>query len=128
MATKDQYAVAVVNEENLSQTGVTIESGEETSSIIYCRGTAPTGILLPSNFTSCNLNFLVSKTPAGPFYSFCNLDGSEFTLPAEAGKWIPLNPTLFNSVLYMQVECDAPQDEDVTIDFSLAPIFQGIHA
>lgn len=126
MSLKSQFQVAVVNEIS-NNTTVNIAASSESSTILNCGGTSPTGIILPANFTSCNLTFMVSKTPNGTFVPLTNFDGSAFALAAAASEWIPLLPAMFNSVLYLQLSCSVSQTDAVVVDFALAPIYQGIH-
>src|SRR5690606_1581761 len=102
------YKVAVVNTTN-NDSVITVASGQSTSSILSCGGTSPTGLFLPSNFTSGNITFNVCKTPDGNFVPVTNFDGSAFAVAGVADKFIPLLPSMFNSVLYLQLSFSAPQ-------------------
>lgn len=127
MGTKAQYAVAVVNEQGVANTSVAIAASGTVSTIINCGGTAPTGILVPSGFTSATLSFAACKTPDGTFLPITNFDGTAFGIAAVASKWIPLQPAMFNSITYLQVTASVTQVSAVVLDFALAPIFQGLH-
>lgn len=127
MAFKSQYEVAVVNSDG-EQTSVTIAAGGTTSTILSCGGTAPTGILIPAGFTSATLSFSACKKPNGTFLPITNFDGTAFGIAAVASEWIPLQPAMFNSITYLQVTSSVIQVSAVVLDFSLAPIYQGIHS
>ena len=127
MGIKSQYSVAVVNTTD-SDTQVSVVANATTSSVLQCGGAAPTGIFLPSTFVACNITFNVCKTPSGTFVPVTNFDGSAFTTAGSASVFIPLLPAMFNSVLYIQLGFSVAQTTAEIIDFSLAPIFQGLHS
>lgn len=127
MSLKAQFQVAVVDEINLAKTAVTISSGQDSSTILYCGGTAPTGLILPSNWTPCSISFYVCKTPDGDFVPLTNFDATVFQLVTNESQWIPLQPAQFNSILYLSIFCDEVQAQDVVCDFALFPIGQGLH-
>lgn len=130
MSLKEQFAVAVVNESNISNTGVTFSVGGTTSSYLSCGGTSPTGIYLPASWLACSLSFLVCKTPNGTFLPLRDFNGNAYAITTTAGaQCIPLSPSLFNSVaLYLKLVSSVAQTGAPVVDFALAPIFQGLHA
>lgn len=128
MATKAQYQVAVVNEDNIANTGVTFATNATVSSILYCSGTCATGLILPNTWVTSDISFVVSKLPAGPFISLTNFDGTPFVISAVAGSnCVPLQPAMFNAILYLQLVSSNPQTTALSVDFMLSPIFQGLH-
>lgn len=128
MALKSQYQVAVVNENNLANTAVTIAASGTVSSVLNCGGTSPAAIIIPPGFTSANISFQVCKTPNGTFLPLTNFDGSAFAIAAVASEVIPLQPAMFNSILFLQVVSSVTQSSAVVLDFNLVPIYQGIHS
>ena len=126
MSLKAQFEVAVVNEIS-SNTSVTVSASATSSSVLTCGGTSPTGIFLPSTFVTSNITFKVCKTPDGSFLPVRNFDGTAFTVAGAASTFVPLLPSMFNSVLYIQLSFDQTQTSAEVIDFALCPIFQGLH-
>lgn len=132
MANKSQYGVALINTATATsgpnQSAVTFNNNT-TSSILSSGGTSPVGLLLPSSFLAATVSFSVSKDGIN-FYTLTDFDGSSFTLPAAGGttQWIPLQPAMFCGVLFVKVVSSVTQSASPTVDFSLAPIFQGVHA
>lgn len=127
MGLKSQYTVAVVNEIN-DNTTVTFGAGDVQSSVLTCGGTAPTGIILPAEWTTCDLSFYACKTPTGTFLPITNFNATSFVLATQASLWIPLQPSMFNSILYLKLVCNTAQVSALTVDVCLAPIFQGVHS
>jgi hypothetical protein len=127
MSIKKQFKVAVVNEENIAHTGVTYVASQTVSPVFNCEGVCPTQIFFPSNWTAGNISFLVSKLPNGPFVPLTNFDGSALSIATTASMCLPLNPALFNSVLFLQLVSSVAQTDAAVVDFGLAPIFQGVH-
>lgn len=131
MATKKQYVVAQINTAPATsgddQTSVTFSNNTE-STILNCAATPPVGIILPSAVLAGNLSFSVSKD-GEDFYTLTNFDGTAFSVAAAGGakQWIPLQPSQFCGVLYLKVISSVTQTASPTVDFMLAPIFQGIH-
>lgn len=126
MANATDYKVALVD--NISQSQMTFASGSTTSSILTCARVAPVMLHFPSTFTSGNITFLHSRTPTGTFDPITNTDGSAFAIAVTASMWLPLLPSMFNGVFYLQLSCSASQSSASVIDVSLAPLYQGIHA
>lgn len=127
MANKTDYKVATVN--NLGQSQLIIPAGATQSPVFDCGGTSPGGLLLPAAFTSCNISFSVGKYgPNGAFYTLTNFDGSAFAIAAAASEWIPLLPSMFCGVNFLQLNFSAAQTGGYTMELALIPIFQGIHA
>ena len=127
MSLKSQFQVAVVNEINPANTAVTIASGGTTSTVLACGGTAPTGIIFPNGWSSGTVSFNVCKTPNGTFIPLTNFDGSSYSITAVANTWVPLQPAQFNSILFLEIVSSVTQGSAMTVDFALAPIYQGIH-
>jgi hypothetical protein len=131
MAYKSQYQVAVVSTppatSGREQSAVTF-SNNTTSTILPCNGTTPVGMLLPASVIAGNISFNVSKDGTN-FYTLTNFDGTAFSVAAagSAAQWIPLNPAQFCGAIFIQLISSVTQTGSPTIDFSLAPIFQGIH-
>lgn len=121
MAIKSQYQVAIVNE------SVTIAAGQTTSSILYSAGTSPAGLFIPSNWTAGTLTFQASSSPDGNFSNICDFDGTVLSISANPTVFLPLIPSIFNSVVCIRLVSSIAQASDVTVNFSLTPIFQGIH-
>jgi len=127
MALKKQYQVAVVNDSNTTTTSVVFTG--TTSSILDCGGTSPTGILLPANWLLSTLTFNVGKFSSSlvPLSVFDNGTVS-YSIATPAGAvFIPLNPAMFNSVLFLQLVSSVNQTNSPTVDFMLSPVFQGVH-
>lgn len=127
MANKSDYKVATVD--NASQTKYTVASGSTTSPIIDCGGCAPAGLILDGAFTSCNISFLGSKYgTTGTFKTLVNFDGTALSVAAAANEWIPLQPSLFCGIHYLQLEFSATQTSTTVVDVAMNPYFQGIHS
>ena len=131
MAHKFQYQVAVVNTPlatiGTDQTAVTFSSNT-TSTTLICGGTTPSALIIPSSFLAGTIAFNVSRDGVN-FYTLTNFDGSAFTVAAAGGatQWIPLQPSQFCGVLFMQLVSSVSQTGSPTVDVSLIPIFSGIH-
>lgn len=126
MANKSQFNVNIVNETDIENTGVTIVSGQTVSSTLSCGGTAPMGIFFPQNWTACNVGLIVSKDGVN-FYTAANFDGTVFSAASDTAQFLPLLPSIFNSVLYIKISCSVAQASNVEVDFALAPIYKGIN-
>jgi hypothetical protein len=128
MAIKSQYQVAIVDETDISKTGVTFAASATQSSVINCGPAQLASMFLPSNWTSCNVSFLVCKTPDGTFVPLTYFDGDAYVVATTASKCIPMIPSLFHSQLYVKLSCSAPQVSACTVDFGMVPFYQGLHA
>lgn len=125
MATKAQYFKATVDDGTSSVDFIT---NATVSSILDCRGTSPTGLHIGSQFTPCNVNFLVRKNAQDPFVELTNPDGTPYTVVvSNVPCWIWLPPSIFNSINWVILTTSLAQDVANTVDFALAPIFQGLH-
>jgi hypothetical protein len=126
MALKSQYQVAVVNEDLvLNASSVTFAASTTTSSILFCGGTSPGGVILPASWLAGNLSFNVGKFPTG-LVPMVNVDGTPFAVVTGAGaQWVPLQPVMFNGVIYIQAVSSVSQPA-MSVDFSLIPLFSGI--
>jgi hypothetical protein len=115
----------------LSVIQATIASGFQLSQFIDVGGMQLRGILLPANWTSCNLSFNCSVVPSTntPFAEFALTDttGTLISIPAASSTWIALLPYLTDAVPYVQLSCDATQTSSVIVNLVLEPIYQGIH-
>lgn len=127
MANKSQFQIALINEVN-ANTAVTFAAGASVSSIFNCAGVMVAGLYLPSNWTNCNITFKVSKTENGTFVPMSYFDGTAYTVAASASTNIPIIPALLHSKLFVQLSCSTPQVSACSVDFDLAPIYQGIHS
>lgn len=125
MALKSQYQIAIVNQEP-KQT-VSFLAGQDTSEELNCGGTAPIAIDFPSNFTACEVTFMVRNYPNDDLKELTNFDGSAYAIAADALKRVPLQASQFCSVIYVQLLCSVAQAEDCAAEFVLGPLFQGIH-
>lgn len=127
MALKKQYQVAVVNDSNTSTTSVVFTG--TTSTILDCGGTSPTAILLPANWLASTITFKVGKFPTN-MLSLSVFDSglASYSIPTANGAiFIPLNPAMFNSVLFVQLISSVAQTNSPTVDFMLSPLYQGLH-
>ncbi len=126
MANKLQYQVAVVTDQN-SITTVDFDVNSDESSILDCGGTAPARIYFPSDWTACNVSFLISETPTGTFSPLNDFEGDDFAIQARANQWVPLVPGQLHSVLYLKIKCSTPQLNACSANLTLVPYHQGIH-
>lgn len=127
MATKQQYAVAIVNDETPGQAQVTIAAAGTTSTALQCFGTAPVGIFFPANWTACNIGILVSKNGVD-YYTLTDFAGVVFVAATNPAQFLPLLPSITNSILNIKIVASVAQVTESIVDFALAPIYQGIHA
>jgi hypothetical protein len=126
---------------NYAQIVGTIPTGQQIlESPIYCGGNSFLAIQLNSTFTSGNLFFFGSLTgapgsfyqltvfAANAFYTIAQADlstvlaGITSLNPSTAGIQIPLDPTVFDGVQWLQIYCSNAQASDQDITFVMAPI------
>lgn len=130
---KSNFLPAIVTTTNSNLTDpnctvMTITAGGTTSTVLNCGGTTPTGLFFPTNWTPCDITFMVGRTPAG-MVPVGNFDASALTLSIPAnGLYLPMLPSMFNGINLLQIVCSgATQASTVQIDVALSPIFQGVH-
>jgi len=112
-------------------TTLTIASSATTSNYLDLGGMQLRGLLLPSNWTPCDIQFHVAiwPTTSNKFAAFTLADttGTVISIPTLASQWLALLPYLFDAVPYVQIVCNAPQASSVIVQAALEPIYQGIH-
>jgi hypothetical protein len=115
----------------LSNGTVAIANGDSNSSFFDCGGMQLRGILLPANWTPCVITLNVAQYPETDTkfqsYTLCDTTGTIVSIASDASQWLALLPYLTDAPPYIQISCDTPQADDVTVQLILEPIYQGIH-
>ncbi len=128
MALKTSRSNPIVTSSDAS-TVITVAATGTVSTILNCDGYSPVALYTPSNFIACNLTFQVQKAILNKtgLYAQTDQTGTVVTVAAAPSQRIPLDPSIFNSVLFLQLTCSVAQSSGaVNIDFDLAPIFSSI--
>lgn len=126
MAQKSNYTkVLTINTPvELGETTLSINSGSQVSTILECGPLAPRAILLPDNWTPCDIILNVGKF-SDQLRILTDFQCTDIVISTTAGRQIPLVAAYTDGVIYLQILCNVSQNEGVVIDTILAPIYQG---
>lgn len=109
-------------------------AGTTAATPLDCLGTMPSGLVIPAAWTSCTLTFqglpyivspLTKNTVANAdLVAICDETGTAFSIAVTAGGiYLPLSPSIFNAVRYLNVTCSVAQAAARQISVSLVPIW-----
>lgn len=107
-------------------TSATILAGETQFANFFDCGTVnPVGFYVDDAWTAANVTFIVGKQSAQGQISGVQKDinGVLLTIPVEPGDRIPLEPSIFGPIRYINIVSSLAQVANTVIQFDLAPVY-----
>jgi len=99
----------------VSQSAVTIASGQTASGEADLGGATLVGVMLPGALTGTTVTFTAALTPGGTHNPVTGSNGSALSYTVAAGKYLAVDPALFHGVQFLKVVSGSAEGADRSI-------------
>lgn len=114
-----------VYQKRLSGQTVKIAQSNQISDIVDCQGASPVGMVIPSAVTGTSISFFASLDAApNTFMQMTDAGGTDISVGVTANRYIPLDPSLFAGVQYLQIKSNSAEAADRLLQVIMGPMWQ----
>lgn len=100
----------------------TIAASATVSTEIPANGLLITGVYIPPGMTSTSITFQGAAQSGGPYFRIGDGNGNAFGKTFAAGDYVPLEPSTFAGVNFLQIVTNATETAQRNLIFSVRAI------